>query len=37
VTLSNLHVLDQVVAAGGEAPSGVGEGLLDALDFGGGV
>jgi len=37
VTLSNLHVLDQVVAAGGEAPSGIGEGLLDALDFGGGV
>lgn len=37
VTLSNLHVLDQVVAAGGEAPSGLGEGLLDALDFGGGV
>jgi hypothetical protein len=25
------------VATGGEAPSGIGEGLLDALDFGGGV
>jgi uncharacterized membrane protein YjgN (DUF898 family) len=37
VTLSNLYVLDQVVAAGGETPSGIGEGLLDALDFGGGV
>jgi uncharacterized membrane protein YjgN (DUF898 family) len=37
VTVSNLHVVDEVVAAGGDAPSGVGEGLLDALDFGGGV
>jgi uncharacterized membrane protein YjgN (DUF898 family) len=38
VRLSNLEALDQVVAAGGgEAPSGIGEGLLDALDFGGGV
>lgn len=37
VTVSNLTALDQVVAAGGEAPGGVGEGLLDALDFGGGV
>ena len=37
VSLSNLAALDQVVAAGGEVPGGVGEGLLDALDFGGGV
>jgi hypothetical protein len=37
VTLSNLGAVDHVVAAGGEVPSGVGEGLLDALDFGGGV
>lgn len=37
VTLTNLEALDLVVATGGEVPSGVGEGLLDALDFGGGV
>jgi hypothetical protein len=37
VMLTNLDALDRVVAAGGEVPSGVGEGLLDALDFGGGV
>jgi uncharacterized membrane protein YjgN (DUF898 family) len=37
VSLSNVSALDHVVATGGEAPSGVGEGLLDALDFGGGV
>jgi hypothetical protein len=37
VTLTHLEALDRVVAAGGEVPSGVGEGLLDALDFGGGV
>ena len=36
VTLINLDQLDEVVAAGGELPSGVGEGLLDALDMGGG-
>jgi hypothetical protein len=38
VTVSNLAAIDHVVATGGgEVPSGIGEGLLDALDFGGGV
>jgi uncharacterized membrane protein YjgN (DUF898 family) len=36
VTLSNLGALDHVVAAGGDIPGGLGEGLLDALDLGGG-
>jgi uncharacterized membrane protein YjgN (DUF898 family) len=37
VTLTNREALDSAIAAGGEVPGGVGEGLLDALDFGGGV
>lgn len=37
VTLANREALDAVVATGGEVPSGFGEGLLDALDFGGSV
>jgi uncharacterized membrane protein YjgN (DUF898 family) len=36
VTIVNLDALDHVVAAGGEIPGGLGEGLLDALDMGGG-
>ena len=36
VTLINLHALDEALAAGGEVPGGVGEGLLDALDMSGG-
>jgi uncharacterized membrane protein YjgN (DUF898 family) len=35
-TLANLETVDLAVAAAGEVPSGVGEGLLDALDMGGG-
>lgn len=37
VSLENASALDDVVAAGGPVTGGVGEGLLDALDFGGGV
>jgi uncharacterized membrane protein YjgN (DUF898 family) len=37
VTLTHLHALDAVLGAGGEVPGGLGEGLLDALDMGGGV
>lgn len=36
VTVSNLGALDHVVAMAGEVPGGLGEGLLDALDMGGG-
>lgn len=36
-TVANLGALDHAVAASGEVPGGVGEGLLDALDMGGGV
>ena len=36
VTLTNLDALDEALAAGGEVPGGVGEGLLDALDMSGG-
>lgn len=36
VTLTHLEALDDVVATGGEVTDGVGEGLLDALDLGGG-
>ncbi len=35
VSVGNIAALDQVVAAGGQA-SGFGEGMLDALDMGGG-
>jgi hypothetical protein len=35
-TLTGFEALEGALAAGGEVPSGVGEGLLDALDMGGG-
>ena len=37
VTLTHLEALDHVGAGAGAMPGGVGEGLLDALDMGGGV
>ncbi|MGH6923334.1 MAG: DUF898 family protein [Propylenella sp.] len=36
VTLSNIEAMDAAIAAGGEVPGGLGEGLLEALDVGGG-
>jgi hypothetical protein len=36
VMLANLEAVDAAIAAGGEVPGGLGEGLLESLDVGGG-